>query len=122
MSEIQDLKDFIPVFLEKFPQFQGIFKNEFDAWEERPGPYNLLDIVVLPSIRVSLKGEGNEASLTAVFAFFEQILNHENSDLQDLIGVAVCEDLCGDEAALQRAVRYMGPKTKAQCDLIAKNR
>lgn len=122
MNEIRILADFIPVFLCKFPQFEEAFKNEFDSWEERPGPYNFLDIIVMPALRMSLKQANNQTEIAAIFDFFEELLSHKNSDFHDLIGVAVCEDICGDEAALQRAVRYMGPKTKAQCDLIAKNR
>lgn len=119
---IRNLADFIPVFLERFPQFNSAYKREFDAWDEAPGAYNFLDIVVLPEIRNTLKNESGGEDIGSIFAFFEEVFGHSKADLRDLIGVAVCEDLCGDEAALQKAVRHMGKKTKALCDRIANER
>ena len=95
------------------PEIKEPFEKENTQWtEEKMGPYNLFDIVLMPWVIAILSEKGRDEDLLRVFGFFEALAGHPKQDIRDLIGVAVCETLVCDEAALQRSVKFMGPRLK----------
>lgn len=110
-------RDVIPATLRVFPELKGAYEKEAARWTEEPfGPYNLFDIIVMPHVLGLLNAKGREDELRKAFEYFENLATHSDEEISNLIGVAVCEELCSHEAALQRAVKFMGPKTKSFCD------
>lgn len=108
--------------LEVLPEIKNEFKKESAHWtEEKMGPYNLFDIVLMPRVMTLLIEQGHEKELRRYFDFFEALATHPNEKINNVIGVGVCEELCSDEVALQRAVKFMGAKTKSYCDMQLKD-
>jgi hypothetical protein len=108
--------------LEVMPEIKADFEKEAPHWtDEKMGPYNLFDIILMPRVMSLLNGEGRDEELRRCFDFFEALANHPNKDIADVIGVGVCEELCSHEVELQRAVKFMGAKTKACCDTQLKD-
>lgn len=56
--------------------------------------------------------------LHKIFDFLEMLANHPEEHVQEVVHNSVCEALCSDELALQRARKYMGPATKGFCKAI----
>lgn len=107
--------------LEAIPEIKGAYEKEVLRWTAEPfGPYNLFDIILMPHIIALLRSKGHEEELGRAFGFFEALMEHSDRAVRDVVGVAVCEDLCSDERALQKACRFMGPKTKQSCDAYLK--
>lgn len=107
--------------LEAIPGIRDEFEKEAAHWtEEKMGPYNLFDIIVMPRVISQLNGNGHDDELRRTFNFFEELASHPNVEISNVIGVGVCEELCCHEAALQKAVKFMGARTKAYCDIQLK--
>src|SRR5579885_753423 len=103
--------------LEAIPEIKSAYETESARWTvEKMGPYNLFDVVLMPRVRELLKSSGHDAELRRIFSFFEALMNQSDQRIRDLVGVGVCEDLCSDEAALQKACAFMGPATRRSCD------
>lgn len=114
--------DIIPKILEAIPEIRDEYEKEAAHWtDEKMGPYNLFDIILMPRVIGLLNGTGHEEELRRVFNFFEELASHQNIEIRNVIGVGVCEELCCHEAALQKAVKFMGRRTKAHCDIQLKD-
>lgn len=114
--------DIIPKILEAIPEIRDEYEKEAAHWtDEKMGPYNLFDIILMPRVIGLLNGTGHEEELRRVFNFFEELASHQNIEIRNVIGVGVCEELCCHEAALQKAVKFMGSRTKAHCDIQLKD-
>lgn len=108
--------------LEALPEIRDAYEKEAAHWtEEKMGPYNLFDIILMPRVISQLNGNGHDDELRRAFDFFEELASHPNIEVSNLIGVGVCEELCCHEAALQKAVKFMGTRTKASCDTQLKD-
>lgn len=114
--------EIIPRALSAIPEIKAAYEAESAKWPpgEKFGPYNFFDIVLMPHIRQLLHSEGHCLELQRAFNFFETLISHSEQELRDVVAVGVCEDLASDELALQRACRFMGPKTKESCDAYLK--
>lgn len=103
------------------PEIRAAYKKEVSAWTtEKFGPYNLFDMILMPHVIDLLKSEGHQEELRRTFDFFETLMGHPTQDVRDVVAVAVCETLCSDESALQKACAFMGPETKKSCDAYLK--
>lgn len=110
--------DIIPSALEAFPEIRDAYAREAAHWtDEKMGPYNLFDIILMPLVIEYLNGNGHDDELRRMFGYFEKLASHPNVEIRNVIGVGVCEELCCHEVALQKAVKFMGTRTKAQCDI-----
>lgn len=117
-----DFDEIVPSALEMLPEIRSSFAKEAAHWtEEKMGPYNLFDIILMPRAIELLNGNGREDELRRMFDFFEMLASHPSVEIRNVIGVGVCEELCCHEAALQKAVKFMGPRTKAHCDMHLKD-
>lgn len=113
--------EIIPRTLEAMPEIKADYEREVAHWtEEKMGPYNLFDIIVMPRVINQLNGTGHDDELLRAFNFFEELASNPNNEISNVIGVGVCEELCCHEAALQKAVKFMGTRTKAYCDIQLK--
>lgn len=114
--------EIIPKTLQAMPEMRDAYEKEAAHWTEvKMGPYNLFDIIVMPRVIDQLNGDGHDDELRQAFNFFEELASHPNVEIRNVIGVGVCEELCCHEAALQKAVKFMGTRTKAYCDIQLKD-
>lgn len=102
--------------LEALPELGEAYRSEAAKGHDVDGPHVLFGMLfskVLPALFAS--EDVNDALLKRIFSFLEVLANHPDVEIQNVIYLSVCEDLCCDEAVLQRAQKYMGKTTKRFC-------
>jgi len=103
-------------FLAAFPEFNDACKREFDYWDDwndPPGIYLILAMVVFPRL-VSLLDTGEEQELTwRLFEFFEKMACSTERSVKDVLGIEVVDKLVHDPVRLQKAWPHMGNEMKA---------
>lgn len=107
--------------LSAFPELLERIWNTFGSYydlekgtpEETPEAYPIFEDVVQKLVFELLESGQEEALVTRLFAFFENMAN--SSDLsvsRDLLGIAILAPLVYRPEVLQLAWKYMGPKTR----------
>ncbi len=102
---------------EAVPELREAYDRQVARGYDGDGPHVLYEeffAEVLPDLFGS--ESKHEALLRRLFSFLETLANHPEVEIQNVVYVSVCEDLCCDEVALQRAQKYMGKTTKKFCD------
>ena len=114
MTEItyQNLGDKL---VEAVPELRPQYEQELKWWgEEEAGAHNIygdvLNPVLISLLKSEPKSQDQEETLKRVFAFLEELANHDDPNVQDVVGATVLERLFG-VGELQRARSYMGPRT-----------
>lgn len=108
--------------VEAVPTLRSAYEKEMAWWgKDKAGPVNIFDTIVTPRLMKLLSENPASTELKAIFNFLELMTKHPNKDVSNIVGAAVCEELCADEAALQRATKLMGPGTKRICDRFLKD-
>lgn len=99
--------------VEAIPELRDSYKKELAWWrDEKPGAHNIYGDVFTPHLVSLLKTEGNEDKLTQAFQFIEELANHEDDRVQEVVAVTILEYLWGHEHhLLTRARRFMGGMT-----------
>src|SRR5271170_244388 len=100
----------------RFPEISNRIKSTFapdyDLEAETPGGYPIFEDVVQPFLLELIESGHNEALLTRLFDFFEEMAASEDRDVTDLLRIAILETLVYRRECYQRARQYMGRKTK----------
>lgn len=101
--------------VEAIPELRPAYEEELAWWHgEEAGAHNIYSEILNPFLISLLKSESKsqaqEETLRRVFAFLEELANHDDPNLQDVLGATVLERLFG-VGELQRARSYMGPRT-----------
>jgi hypothetical protein len=74
---------------------------------------------VLNPYLLDLLGTGHHGTtLRQVFQFLEQLANHEDVHIQELVAVTICERLGDDPQLLHKARKYMGARTRQFSDEV----
>jgi hypothetical protein len=105
---------------EAFPEILPAFKKQIAFWgEDPPAPHVVYEEILSKFLRSRLQEEKrNDPLLRRIFKFIELLAGHKEERVQEVAHNSICEPLCNDEVALQRAQSYMGPKTKHFCKSI----
>jgi len=107
--------------LSAFPELLERIWNTFGSYydlekgtpEETPEAYPIFEDVIQKLVFELLESGQEEALLTRLFAFFEDMANSPDPNVsRDLLGIAILEPLVYRKASLRAAWRFMGPKTK----------
>jgi len=94
------------------PELRSQYEQEVKWWgEEEPGAHNIYGDLLTPHLISLLKSDEQEDTLKRIFALLEKLANHEDVHVQEVVAFSVLEQLGGDKELLQKARRYMGPKT-----------
>jgi hypothetical protein len=100
----------------RFPEIRNHIKSTFapdyDLETETPGGYPIFEDVVEPFLLELIESGRDEALLTRLFDFFEEMASSEDGDVTDLLRIAILETLVYHRECYQRARQYMGRKTK----------
>lgn len=103
-------------FPELLERIWGTFSSSYDlekgTLEETPEDYPIFEDVVQKLVFELLESGEDEALLTRLFLFFEDMANSADSNVSDLMRIAILENLVYKRESLRRAWKYMGPKTK----------
>jgi hypothetical protein len=101
--------------VEAIPELKAGYEEELKWWgKEEAGAHNIYGDLLNPYLLSSLKSEPRsqtqEDILKRVFAFLEELANHDDPHVQEVVAVTVLERLYG-AGLLEKARRYMGPAT-----------
>lgn len=114
-------KNMTAALIRELPELKPLYDRELARWEEEMGQHIMYRYIMYAAIEAELKGpQPNEDLLRRIFGFLEQIANHSDIDVQAVAQQSVCEKICSDEVVLQKALRFMGKRTRELCDLIIK--
>lgn len=95
------------------------FGSDYDLSMESPGAYPIFEDVVLEFLLKNLNSSQNEALLTRLFDFFEQMATSNDGNVSDLLRIAILESLILHSGEYQRSRHYMGRKTMEFADVEA---
>ncbi len=117
MSEINESNMGVKL-VEYIPELKDLYDDEIRWWNgEEPGFHNLygdvLNPFLLDLLGNELKEKQNKQLLERIFDFLEILACLEDSYMQEVVHVTVCERLTGGSKRVQeRAMTYMKPRTK----------
>ena len=99
--------------VEAVPELRAAYDEERRQWgDEPPGPHVIFGDLLNPYLLTLLHTGQQKVKLRQIFAFLEELAQHEDIHIQELVAVTVCERLGDDSIALQAASRYMGARTR----------
>ena len=109
--------------IDKIPELRDALEKESASWTEKQGPHILYGLVLFPALKSMLSAAEPDANLIQrVFDFLEILANHSEERVQEVVHNSVCENICSDEIVLQKAQKFMGPRTKIFCAMILGDR
>lgn len=95
------------------PEIRKKYEEECEWWEdEKPGPHIVFGDILTPFIISVIKSRNQETEiLDRIFNFLEQMSNHEDIHIQEVVAVSVIEYFVDDPNLMEEARKYMGPTT-----------
>lgn len=104
--------DFFEKMLEFFPDARDEYVEYIKKYDE------ILETVIMedvfaPRILKMLKDENDSKRLEDVFNYIEKIVSNDDYHLTNVLEITLLEILGNDTTILGKALKYMGPKTKA---------
>lgn len=111
-------EDVSDALADHLPELREAYEAERTWWgDERPAPHVVYGDILNPSIDQLIQS-GEERALRRVFEFVEVLSRSDDSRVQELVAVTVCEHLGADKQSLRVARRYMGRATLRLCDEV----
>ena len=109
-------KDIEKILLSRFPELkermQEVFGSSYVLEVETPQAYPVFEDV-LQGFLLELIDDGRNVALTQrIFDFLEEMANSTDSNVADLLGIAILEPLVFRRESVRRAWPYMGERTK----------
>ena len=102
-----------PELLERiWSTFGSYYDLEKGTPEEMPDAYPIFEDVVQKVVFELLDSGQDEGLLTRLFLFFEGMATSQDKNVQDLLAIAILENLVYRKESLQRAWKHMGPQSK----------
>jgi hypothetical protein len=101
--------------VEAIPELRPAYEKELEWWKgQDAGAHNIysevLNLYLLSSLKSKSRSQVEDATIKRVFAFLEELSNHNDPHVQEVVGATVLERLYG-AGLLEEARRYMGPAT-----------
>lgn len=101
--------------VEALPELRPEYEAELEYWgDEKPGRHVTYGNILNPHIESALESH-DEDFLRRAFSFLEELANHDDEKVQEVVGVTVCEGLIGNKKLLPAAKSYMGEATLRIC-------
>jgi hypothetical protein len=99
--------------IEAVPELRARYAEELRVWgDELPGPHIIFGDVLNPYLIELLDAHHATEQLQKVFEFLEILAHHDDVHVQELVAVTVCERLGDCRELLQKARKFMGPRTR----------
>jgi hypothetical protein len=94
------------------PELRSQYESELEWWgDEQPGAHIIFGDILNPYLISLLELGDQEDTIKRIFAFLEQLANHEDTQIQEVVTVTVCERLGDHRDLLAKARQYMGNTT-----------
>ena len=107
------LEALFSAFPELSPRIESTFGSYYNLAKETPEAYPIFEDVVQKIVFELLVNGQNEALLTRLFNFFEDMANCPDPNVhKDLVGISIIEPLVAHPESTRQAWKYMGHRTK----------
>ncbi|MBD2185315.1 hypothetical protein H6S82_09850 [Planktothrix sp. FACHB-1355] len=101
------------------PELRSQYESELEWWgDEQSGAHIIFGDILNPYLISLLELGDREDTIKRIFAFLEQLANHEDTQIQEVVAVTVCERLGDNKNLLAKARQYMGNTTLCFSDQI----
>jgi hypothetical protein len=111
------------VLMIKFPELcdgmKSAYGSYYDSTSEHPGAYPIFEDVFWDFLVELLSTNANEHVLERAFSFCERMASSRDTEVVNLLWIAIPEALAYDANELRTAWKYMGPKTQVLAREIA---
>jgi hypothetical protein len=98
--------------IDVLPELKERVDSLFREWgPDRPGQHVVYGDLLNPYVMALLDLGGPDETLQRIFAFLEELSNHPEERVQEVVGVTVCEALV-NRGYLTKAWPYMGKGTR----------
>src|SRR5208337_4790621 len=81
-------------------------------WQGAPTLYSVFGLVLKPFLTEALDLNKDSSLLTRIFEFLERMASSRDTEVINLLGVGIFEDLVCHPNQLATAWKYMGPETR----------
>lgn len=98
--------------IKEIPEIKQYYDEELESWDEKPGQHNIFGNVLNPFLIELLRINKNSDLIKRIFYFLEKMAVCNDLLVREVLGCTVLERLGDDKVILQKAVKYMGEKTK----------
>ena len=107
-------------FLQKFPELELFFQEQFKFWGrvEIP-PHCFLGNVLNGYVSALLRDNSDRQQIEKVFGFYEELASSNDIEVRNLLQVTLLEGLWDEKFVYKNALEYMLPKTCAINNEIA---
>jgi hypothetical protein len=117
MSETKLIyEDIEKVLLSRFPELKERMQSTFGSYYvleiETPEAYPVFEDVLQELLLELIDNEKDAALVQRIFVFLEEMANSTDSNVTDLLGIAILEPLVFRQESIRRAWPYLGEKTK----------
>ena len=89
-------------------------------WQGAPTLYSVFGLVLKPFLTEALDLNKDSSLLTRIFEFLERMASSRDTEVINLLGVGIFEDLVCHPNQLATAWKYMGPETRKIARKIAR--
>lgn len=103
-------KEFLKAMLDFLPSKRNEYKKSIEDHGEILETVIIEDIF-MPDIIKLIGEEKNIQLIESIFEYFEEVSNCEDTHLINIFSITVMEILGNDRTILEKAKKYMGPKT-----------
>ena len=99
------------------PELSEEYAAEMKWWgNDEPGSHTIISNVLTPFLTKLADDRADPELTRRAFSFVEQLANHPDMAVQELVAFSICEELGGGDANVLRALRpHMGPATLEWC-------
>jgi hypothetical protein len=112
--------------LTEFPELrdrmEGTFGSYYDLKSELPGAYPVFEDVFWDFVVERLAKDDSEHFVERAFSFCERMASSPDIEVVNLLWIAVVEPPVSNANEVQRAWKYIGPKTRTLAREIARRR
>jgi hypothetical protein len=103
----------VDALLSAVPELRSTYEKEREYWgEDVLAPHIVFGDILTPYIITLLESGTGSETLSRVFGFLEDLANHAEAPVQEVVALSVCERLADRAEWIESALAYMQPRTR----------
>jgi hypothetical protein len=114
-------QNMVDKLIELFPELKERFDEQAKTFD-RDLAHIYYSFVYFEHIKEMFSSGREDATLLRrLFDFAELLVGHQDNFVDDVAIHSICVNIANDELTLQKAMKYLGPKTRKACLGIVKD-